>query len=183
MRFCLYPLPEPATEPSLHIARSILPLSRAYRQVRQSGRIGTALHVRQIPRLGTQLDRGERRHDPAADYNGLHLCQQLHKAVLASNALARMEHCATIMVRIRHRCDVIVATPRGGMSNPRRVDRNIFNVLGTQRALPFISGNQRLSRRFRVPGSGCLAIASLNEPQQKVDQRHLCSDAFPAGSS
>ena len=87
-------------------------------------------------------------------------------AVVLLNGSARF--CGSNGCRdLKRRCDVIVATPRGGVSTPKRVDRSIFNVLGTQRALPFISGNQRLSGKFRVPGSGCLAIASLNEPQQK----------------
>ena len=70
---------------------------------------------------------------------------------------------------LKRRCDVLVATPRGGVSDPRRVDRNIFKDLGNQRALPFMSGDQGLSGKFRVPGgSGCLSTASLNQSYQKT---------------
>jgi hypothetical protein len=68
---------------------------------------------------------------------------------------------------LRRRCDSVVATPRGGVSETRRVSRNIFNTLGTSRALPFQSGNQRLSRRFDTGGS-CLSAASLLEPQRRA---------------
>ena len=69
---------------------------------------------------------------------------------------------------LKRRCDVIVATPRGGVGNPKRLDRNILSGLGTARALPFISGHQKLSGNFRVPGSGCLSVASLNDTKQKA---------------
>jgi hypothetical protein len=63
---------------------------------------------------------------------------------------------------LRRRCDVVVATPGGGITDPRRVDTGIFGELGTPRALPFISGHQRLSGKFRV-GSGCQLAASLDK--------------------
>jgi hypothetical protein len=68
---------------------------------------------------------------------------------------------------LKRRCDVIVATPRGGVSDPKRLDRAVLNELGGQRALPFISGHQALSGRFRVPGRGCLSIASLDRSQKR----------------
>ena len=87
-------------------------------------------------------------------------------AVVLLNGSARF--CGSNGCRdLKRRCDVIVATPRGGVSNPKRVDRSIFKELGTQRALPFISGDEGLSGRFRVPGSGCLKTALLNWSQQK----------------
>jgi len=61
---------------------------------------------------------------------------------------------------LRRRCDVVVATPGGGVSSPERVNSSIFSELGTQRALPFISGQQRLSGRFRV--GSCQLSASLD---------------------
>ncbi len=70
--------------------------------------------------------------------------------------------------QLRRRCDVVVATPRGGITNPERIDRSIFRELGTPRALPFMSGDQRLSGKFRVPGGGCLSTASLNQPQRAI---------------
>jgi hypothetical protein len=64
---------------------------------------------------------------------------------------------------LNRRCDVIVASRANGVSNPRRVSRDIFKALGTVRALPFLSGNQKVSRQFRVGGSDCgLSTASFN---------------------
>lgn len=67
---------------------------------------------------------------------------------------------------LKRRCDVVVATPRGGVAAPERVDRNIFNELGTQRALPFISGRQKLSGKFRV--GGCQLSASAEKSGQST---------------
>jgi hypothetical protein len=50
---------------------------------------------------------------------------------------------------LRRQCDVIVATPAGGVSDTARVDRSIFDTVGTDRAFPFMSGRQRLSNGFR----------------------------------
>ena len=50
---------------------------------------------------------------------------------------------------LRKRCDVIIAD-RSGVSKARRADRRILNELGNQRALPFQTGDQRLSRRLRT---------------------------------
>jgi len=72
---------------------------------------------------------------------------------------------------LTRRCDVVVATPRRGIINtPRRVSRNIFDTLGTNRALPFQSGKQRLSRGFNT-GSSCLAMAAAPEPQPRPQPR------------
>lgn len=56
---------------------------------------------------------------------------------------------------LTRRCDVVVATPRGGVASPEQVDRDILTVLGSPRALPFLSGSQRLSRPFRTITNGC----------------------------
>ena len=65
---------------------------------------------------------------------------------------------------LKRRCDVVVATPGGGITDPKRVDSGTFRELGTARALPFISGHQRLSGKFRV-GSGCMAKALLDNSE------------------
>ena len=79
-------------------------------------------------------------------------------AVVLLNGAARF--CSRNGCReLKRRCDVVVATPRGGITNPERIDRSIFKDLGTPRALPFMSGDQRLSGKFRVPGGGCLSTA------------------------
>ncbi len=57
---------------------------------------------------------------------------------------------------LRRRCDVVVATPAGGVSDVSRVNRDIFATVGTDRAFPFLSGRQRLSRSFESAfGSNC----------------------------
>lgn len=62
---------------------------------------------------------------------------------------------------LRRRCDFVLATPRGGVSNPARVSRNVLRELQNDRALPFMTGKQRLSSRFRV-GADCMSTASVN---------------------
>jgi hypothetical protein len=81
---------------------------------------------------------------------------------------------------LKRRCDVIVATPRGGVNDPKRLDRAVLNDLGTQRALPFISGHQALSGRFRVPGSGCLSVATLNKQDRKAIRGITASPPTPS---
>jgi hypothetical protein len=71
---------------------------------------------------------------------------------------------------LKRRCDVVVATPGGGITKPKRVDAGIFGDLGTARALPFISGHQRLSGKFRV-GSGCQFTALLDKTQKAPPAR------------
>lgn len=50
---------------------------------------------------------------------------------------------------LRRRCDVVVATPRGGVSNAARVNKDIFQQVANDRAFPFLTGRQRLSNAFR----------------------------------
>lgn len=75
---------------------------------------------------------------------------------------------------LKRRCDVVVATPGGGITNPERVNTGIFADLGTPRALPFISGRQRLSGTFRV-GSGCQLAAS--------NEKSRSAQSAPAGTA
>ena len=64
---------------------------------------------------------------------------------------------------LTRQCDVVVATPSGGVQSPETVNRNIFNVLGTPRALPFLSGDQTLSRKFRRVTRGCGMSSALQK--------------------
>ncbi|MBB2793362.1 UNVERIFIED_ORG: hypothetical protein GGD58_002216 [Rhizobium pisi] len=61
--------------------------------------------------------------------------------------------------QLQQRCDCVVAKPNGDMTAAGRVDRNVLGRLGNQRALPFLSGNQRLSGGLGMLG-GC-GMASL----------------------
>ena len=59
---------------------------------------------------------------------------------------------------LKRRCDCVVAKRNGDVSETRRVDPSIFKTLGNQRALPFMSGNQKLSG---MSGTACgLAMAA-----------------------
>jgi hypothetical protein len=70
---------------------------------------------------------------------------------------------------LRRRCDVVVATPGGGVSDPSRVNRDIFGTVGSEAAFPFLSGRQRLSRGFSSAfGGSCgLSSASMTEPKER----------------
>jgi hypothetical protein len=83
-------------------------------------------------------------------------------------AIVLLEGAATFCGRsgcqdLRRRCDVVVATPSGGVQSPEQIDRNILNVLGSRRALPFLSGDQMLSRKFRRISNGC----GMSSPAQR----------------
>ena len=72
---------------------------------------------------------------------------------------------------LQKRCDVVIANPRRGITNPVKVDRKVLDQLGTKRALPFLSGDQKLSRGFGS-GGGCnisvKAIQRVQQPEQKA---------------
>ncbi|WP_349434861.1 FecR domain-containing protein [Pararhizobium sp. A13] len=53
---------------------------------------------------------------------------------------------------LTRRCDCVVANRNGGLTETRRVDRSIFKTLGNAKALPFLSGSQKLSA---LGGGGC----------------------------
>jgi hypothetical protein len=62
---------------------------------------------------------------------------------------------------LKRRCDFVMATPKGGVTAPARVSRASLQKLQNARALPFMTGDQRLSRRFQI-GTDCLSTASIN---------------------
>ncbi|MBB4578709.1 hypothetical protein GGE45_001023 [Rhizobium aethiopicum] len=64
--------------------------------------------------------------------------------------------------QLQQRCDCVVAKPNGDMTSARQVDRDILHSLGNQRALPFLSGNQRLSGGLGMLG-GCNMASLLPE--------------------
>jgi hypothetical protein len=66
---------------------------------------------------------------------------------------------------LKRRCDCVIATPGGGLSPASKVDRSIFASLGTSRALPFLSGNQTLSRGFGMGANCGLAAAAAVEKE------------------
>ncbi|MBY4629777.1 FecR family protein [Rhizobium croatiense] len=64
--------------------------------------------------------------------------------------------------QLQQRCDCVVAKPNGDMTAAGRVDRNVLDRLGNQRALPFLSGNQRLSGGLGMLG-GCNMASVMPE--------------------
>ncbi|MCX7304128.1 MAG: FecR domain-containing protein [Hyphomicrobiales bacterium] len=63
---------------------------------------------------------------------------------------------------LRRRCDVVVATPGGGVSDASRVNQSIFQTVGTDRAFPFLSGRQQLSNNFYGVSSNSCGLSSTN---------------------
>lgn len=82
---------------------------------------------------------------------------------------------------LRKRCDYILATPGGGISDPSRLDRNAVQKMRSTQAFPFITGKQRLSSRFRI-GSGCVAAASMT-PGRAAPSASPSSPESSPGSS
>ncbi|WP_046120803.1 FecR family protein [Ensifer aridi] len=63
--------------------------------------------------------------------------------------------------QLTRRCDCVIAKRNGSVTETRRVNRNIFNTLGNRAALPFLSGDQKLSGAFRAAGGSCGLTAAL----------------------
>ncbi|MEW9805059.1 FecR domain-containing protein [Mesorhizobium sp. ZMM04-5] len=61
---------------------------------------------------------------------------------------------------LRRRCDVVVARPGSGVSPAARVNRDIFQELGTDAAFPFLTGRQRLSSGFQGFGSTSCGLSA-----------------------
>ncbi|MGO8046686.1 FecR domain-containing protein [Rhizobium johnstonii] len=69
--------------------------------------------------------------------------------------------------QLQQRCDCVVAKPNGDMSAARRVDPSILATLGNQRALPFLSGNQRLAGGIGMLG-GCNMASAAPERKDRM---------------
>lgn len=69
---------------------------------------------------------------------------------------------------LTRRCDSVVARRNGGISDPRRVERDIFNTLGDRGALPFLSGSQTLSGGWGGFGGGCGLAKVEFKPNDKL---------------
>ncbi|EJZ18289.1 FecR domain-containing protein [Rhizobium sp. Pop5] len=68
--------------------------------------------------------------------------------------------------QLQQHCDCVVAKPNGNMTATRPADRRVLAALGNQRALPFLSGNQRLSGRLGLLG-GCNMASAAPERSDK----------------
>ncbi len=68
---------------------------------------------------------------------------------------------------LRRRCDVVVATPGGGVSQASRVNRDIFQTVGSDRAFPFLTGRQQLSNGFYGFGGGSCGLSASSSSGMK----------------
>ncbi|AIC28986.1 FecR family protein [Rhizobium etli bv. mimosae str. IE4771] len=69
--------------------------------------------------------------------------------------------------QLQQRCDCVVAKPNGDMTPARRVDPSVLDTLGNLRALPFLSGNQRLAGGIGMLG-GCNMASVMPERKDRT---------------
>lgn len=63
--------------------------------------------------------------------------------------------------QLTQRCDCIVAKPGRSVSQTSKVNRRTLQALGNTKALPFLSGNQKLTGAMGWVGGGCGLRAAL----------------------
>ena len=78
--------------------------------------------------------------------------------------------------QLTRRCDYVVAKRSGAVTATRRVDRGIFRALGNARALPFLSGNQKLAASGGYGGCG---LARAVDIQRDDITPHVPKQARP----
>ena len=85
---------------------------------------------------------------------------------------------------LKRRCDCVVATPSGAMTDVVKVNRSVLAALGTPRALPFLTGNQQLSGGLAAIGGNCgLAAAIQQEHTARPQQRNSPAPSPPSPPS
>jgi hypothetical protein len=75
---------------------------------------------------------------------------------------------------------VVVANPRSGVTDPAKVDRKVLTALGTERALPFLSGDQKLSGKFGASGSCGLSRTARQKVEPKSTTQPAQQQSAPA---
>ena len=81
--------------------------------------------------------------------------------------------------QLTKKCDCVIGTPRKGVTDPTRVSRATLAALGTNKALPFLSGTQELTSSFgRGPSCG-MRTASIqqNEGSPRQPSRNTSAPA------
>lgn len=68
-------------------------------------------------------------------------------------------------------CECVVASRGGRVSDPQRVDRDVLRRLGNSRALPFLSGDQRLAGNLFTRSCGLRAALQRNETREQPPRR------------
>ncbi len=83
--------------------------------------------------------------------------------------------------QLTKKCDCVIGTPRKGVTDPTRVSRATLAALGTNKALPFLSGTQELTSSFgRGPSCGMRTAATQ---RNEGSQRQRQNSAPPAAPS
>jgi hypothetical protein len=72
--------------------------------------------------------------------------------------------------QLTKRCDCVVGTPNGRLSDVRPVDRAIVSSIGGMQSLPFLSGSQPLSGGFGNQGCG-LSASNQDRPSGRDPTR------------
>ena len=103
-------------------------------------------------------------------------------AVVLLNGLAQI--CGSGGCReLRRRCDCVIATPGGGLTQASRVNRSVLASMGSTRALPFLTGNQALSRGFGLGGANCgLSTAAAFQGDQHQNRQQPARQGASAPS-
>ena len=79
--------------------------------------------------------------------------------------------------QLKRKCDCVIATRAGGVTNPRRVTQAMLKTMGSARALPFLSGDQALTGGFAGRSGTCgLSTASL---KQRNPERNISPQRAP----
>jgi hypothetical protein len=61
---------------------------------------------------------------------------------------------------LKRPCEVLIATPRDGITDPRRAEPGILSALGDPRSLPFLTGYQELTPDFRANDRMCRLLVA-----------------------
>ncbi|TCR80149.1 FecR domain-containing protein [Rhizobium sp. BK376] len=82
--------------------------------------------------------------------------------------------------QLKQKCDVVVASPSGGVSDARRVNRDVLRTLGNQQALPFLSGDQQLAGQLGFAGSGGCGLATATRERPNGISPRAAPPSAPA---
>ncbi|WP_425373485.1 FecR family protein [Mesorhizobium hawassense] len=81
---------------------------------------------------------------------------------------------------LKQRCDCVVASPSGAMTDVVKVNRSVLTALGTPRALPFLTGSQQLSGGLAAIGGNCGLKASIENEGAALPQRKSAAPGPPS---
>ncbi|TIS53407.1 MAG: hypothetical protein E5W93_15450 [Mesorhizobium sp.] len=109
----------------------------------------------------------------------VHIAPNGKTAVVLLNGSARF--CSGGGCReLKRRCDCVVASPSGAMTDVIKVNRSVLTTLGTSRALPFLTGIQQLSGGFGAGGNCGLTAAIQQEHTPRPQQGNAPTPGPPS---